>query len=136
MNHLIIVGNITADPRTATTQAGKNVCSFTVAVNRRKAAQGQPEADFFRVSAWGQLGENCAKYLTKGKKVAVTGSVSVSTYTTQKGETRAQMDVYAENVEFLSPATHTEEVPVHQTPRLPKKDAQGFIQVPDEDIPF
>ncbi|HIU18936.1 MAG TPA: single-stranded DNA-binding protein, partial [Candidatus Limiplasma stercoravium] len=63
MNKLTIIGNLTRDPELRTTSTGVNVCSFTVAVNRRRSAQGgnQPEADFFRVSAWRQLGENCAK---------------------------------------------------------------------------
>ena len=66
MNKLTIIGNLTRDPELRTTSAGINVCSFTVAVNRRGRrddASAQPEADFFRVSAWRQLGENCAKYL-------------------------------------------------------------------------
>ena len=95
-----------ADPKTNTTSNGKSVCNFTLAVNRRQKSQNSdhPEADFFRVAAWGALGESCQKYLSKGRKVAVTGAVSVSTYTTQDGTTRAQMEIkFAEDVEFLSP---------------------------------
>ena len=72
MNKLTIIGNLTRDPELRTTSTGVNVCSFTVAVNRRQrsqGAEGQPEADFFRVSAWRQLGEICQKYLAKGRKV-------------------------------------------------------------------
>lgn len=86
-----------------TTQDGTTVCNFTVAVNRRGKQQDHPEADFFRVAAWRQLGDACAKYLSKGKKVAVVGSVSVSTYTGNDGVTRAQLDVLAQDVEFLTP---------------------------------
>lgn len=103
MNKLTIIGNLTGDPELRTTTTGKSVCSFTVAVNRRRRVEGQPEADFFRVSAWDQMGENCAKYLAKGRKVAVIGSVSVRTYQTQSGENRASMEVQAQDVEFLSP---------------------------------
>ena len=94
-----------ADPKTNTTSNGKSVCNFTVAVNRRQRSQNSdhPEADFFRVAAWGAMGESCQKYLNKGRKVAVTGAVSVSTYTAQDGTTRAQMEIkFAEDVEFLS----------------------------------
>lgn len=74
------------------------MCSFTVAVNRR----GKDEADFFNVSAWRQLGENCAKFLDKGRKVCVVGSVSVRTWDT--GEKHgASLEVTADDVEFLSP---------------------------------
>ena len=94
MNKLFIVGNLTRDPELRTTSSGISVCSFTVAVNRRRSANSaagnnQPEADFFRVSAWRQLGENCSRYPAKGRKVAVTGSVSVNTYQGSDGTTRA-----------------------------------------------
>lgn len=86
-----------------TTQAGISVCSFTVAVNRRKTQNNQnPETDYFNVSAWRQLGENCAKFLDKGRKVCVVGSVSVRTWDT--GEKHgASLEVTADDVEFLSP---------------------------------
>ena len=103
MNKLTIIGNLTNEPELRTTPNGKSVCGFTVAVNRRRKVENQPEADFFRVSAWNALGENCVKYLTKGRKVAVTGSVSVRTYDTQQGEHRASMEVMADDVEFISP---------------------------------
>ena len=103
MNQLVIIGNLTADPQSRDVN-GKTVCNFTVAVNRRKTQQNQqPEADFFRVAAWDKLGENCQKYLAKGRKVCVTGPVSVRTYQAQDGSTRASMEVKANEVEFLSP---------------------------------
>ena len=79
------------------------LCTFTVAVSKRKTQDGQPDSDFFRVTAWRQLGENCAKYLAKGRKVCVIGPVSVSTYKGNDGAVRASMEVTAEDVEFLSP---------------------------------
>lgn len=103
MNRLTIIGNLTRDPENRTTQSGKEVCSFTVAVNRRqRRADGSNEADFFRVSAWGELGKSCQQYLVKGRKVAVIGPVSVNTYQGQDGATRASLDVIAQDVEFLS----------------------------------
>lgn len=102
MNRLMIIGNLTSDPELRTTPAGKSVCNFSVAVNRRNKVEGQPEADFFRVSAWNQLGENCGKYLAKGRKVAVVGSVSIRTYETQAGKHGATLEVMAQEVEFLS----------------------------------
>ena len=103
MNKLTIIGNLCQNPELRVTSQGISVCSFTVAVNRRNQKEGQPEADFFRVTAWRQLGENCGKYLAKGRKVAVVGMVSVSTYQANDGSTRAQMEVTADDVEFLSP---------------------------------
>ena len=104
MNKLYIIGNLTKDPELRTTPSGVNVCDFTVAVNRRqrREAQGQPEADFFHVTVWRGLGESCAKYLTKGRKVCCVGAVSVRIYQTQSGETRASLELTADDVEFLS----------------------------------
>ena len=103
MNKITIIGNLTRDPEMRTTTAGKSVCEFSVAANRRKKVEGQPEADFFRVSAWGELGENCGKYLVKGKKVCVIGPVSLNTYTKSDGSAGASLEVNANEVEFLSP---------------------------------
>ena len=108
MNRLFITGNATKDAELRTTPQGKNVCTFTVAVNRRKKVEGQPEADFFRVSAWDALGEICAKYIQKGKKVAVVGAVSVHAYSTQDGKPGATLDVVASEVEFLSGRSDSE----------------------------
>ena len=150
MNKVFIIGNLTRDPELRTTATGLSVCSFTVAVNRRqKNAQGQQEADFFRVSAWRELGENCAKYLAKGRKVAVIGSVSVSTYTSQQtGQTHASLEVTANDVEFLTPRDAVSEVYGDQTaaqaPAVPAEQSPapagrqiGFTEVQiDDELPF
>lgn len=138
-NKLTIIGNLTKDPELRTTAAGVNVCDFTVAVNRRQrrdAQNGQPEADFFRVSAWRQLGESCAKFLTKGRKVCVVGPVSVRTYQAQDGTTRASLEVTAEDVEFLSPSGQngTEQSAPAQAPAAPA----GFtaVDTDESELPF
>lgn len=127
MNKLTIIGNLTRDPETRVTQSGSSVCSFTVAVNRR----GQDDkTDFFRVSAWNKTGETCQKYLAKGRKVAVTGPVSVSTYTGQDGKAYANLEVMAQDVEFLTPKG---EQPA-PTPAAPVNN--GYQEVTDDDLPF
>ena len=147
MNKLFIVGNLTRDPELRTTSSGIAVCSFTVAVNRRRSANStaanQPEADFFRVSAWRQLGENCSKYLAKGRKVAVTGSVSVSTFQGNDGTTRASLEVTADDVEFLSPKGEGMMPGSEQSAPASGYGAvgtppqgSGFVQVDDEELPF
>lgn len=127
MNKLTIIGNLTRDPETRVTQSGSSVCSFTVAVNRR----GQDDkTDFFRVSAWNKTGETCQKYLAKGRKVAVTGPVSVSTYTGQDGKAYANLEVMAQDVEFLTPKG---EQPA-PAPAAPVNN--GYQEVTDDDLPF
>ena len=118
MNRLMIIGNLTKDPELRTTPAGKQVCNFSVAVNRRQKDQnGQTITDFFRVSAWNELANNCAKYLAKGKKIAVIGAVSVRTYESN-GKSGASLEVMASEVEFLSPKEQPQEqsqpIPVNE----------------------
>ena len=108
MQIITVIGNLTKDPETRTAPSGNTVCSFTVAVNRRRKTNGQPEADFFRVSAWNKLGENCQKYLAKGKKVFVSGTVSAHAFTGQDGTPMASIDIMANDVEFLSPKDTSE----------------------------
>lgn len=133
MNRLTIIGNVTRDPELRSTPNGVNVCSFTVAVNRRRTQDGQqPEADFFNVSAWRQLGENCAKFLRKGSKVCVIGSVSVRTFSRNDGTAGASMEVLASEVEFLSPQSASNEIAQNNTV-VP----QGFTRIDDpEGLPF
>lgn len=121
MNKSIIIGNLTRDPELRTTQDGTHVCNFTVAVNRRARAGVQPEADYFRVTAWRTLGENCAKYLTKGRKVCVTGPVAARAYTGSDGNVRATLELTADEVEFLSARNG--------------QDAGGFTPVDDDELP-
>ena len=141
MNKLTIIGNLTRDPELRTTSAGINVCDFTVAVNRRArrdAQSSQPEADFFRVSAWRQLGENCAKFLAKGRKVCVVGPVSVRTYQASDGTTRASLEVTADDVEFLS-ARNDGEAGAYSAPAAApaaEPQAAGFTAVETDELPF
>lgn len=144
MNRLTIIGNLTKDPELRTTQSGISVCTFTVAVNRRKTQNQQQEADYFRVSAWRELGENCAKWLIKGRKVAVVGPVSVSTYTGNDGKMYANLEVLANEVEFLSPAGQdTQNAAQNAAQRAPQQAQQtqmpiagGFTAVETDELPF
>lgn len=129
MNKLAIIGSLGRDPELRSTPNGIPVCTFSVGVTRRKG-NDEPQTDWFRVTAWRQLGENCNRYLTKGKKVFVSGPVSVSTYTAKDGTTRASMEVTAEDVEFLSPAGTGAE-------NAQADERAGFVKVEDDEIlPF
>ena len=128
MNKLAIIGSLGRDPELRSTPNGIPVCTFSVGVTRRKGNE-EPQTDWFKVTAWRQLGENCNRYLAKGKKVFVSGPVSVSTYTAQDGTTRASMEITADDVEFISPAgTGAENATVDER--------AGFVKVEDEILPF
>ena len=132
MNVLNITGNLTRDPESR--QVGeKTVCNFTVAVNRRqKDKDGKTVADFFRVSAWGRTGENCQKFLSKGRKVGVTGSVSVHPYLAQDGTAKANLEVFASDVEFLSSGNGNEQSAETSEPVV----TSGGTPVETDELPF
>ena len=134
MQKLIIIGNLTKAPELRHTQDGTPVCGFTVAVNRPKSANNnQPTADFFNVNAWRGLGETCAKYLDKGRKVCVVGRVSLRTWDSN-GKSGANLEVVADDVEFLSPREMPAETPA--TAPAPVDAQTGFTQVETDDLPF
>jgi single-strand DNA-binding protein len=123
VNNLTIIGNLVKNPELRTTNDGVSVCGFTVAVNRQKTKANQdPGADFFNVNAWRTLGENCAKFLEKGRKVAVTGRVSLRTWT-KEDKHGASLEVLAESVEFLSSKAET-------------PDPSGMERVEPDDLPY
>lgn len=131
MNLMIIIGNLTADPETRTTQDGKMVVSFTVAVNRRGNQQG---ADYFRVSAWNKLGELCKAYLSKGRKVSVTGSIRAGAYVNSEGKPIGTLELMADEIEFLSPRTDGAQSE-NKAPVNAPAVGGGFVRV-DEELPF
>lgn len=129
MQKIVIIGNLTRDPESRTIPSGNTVCSFTVAVNRNRGREG--EADYFRVSAWNKTGENCQKFLSKGRKVCVFGTVSVSAYNGQDGTAKGNLELLAEGVEFLSSRSESEAAPAQAV-----DEATGYIDVSDDDLPF
>ena len=142
MNKIVLIGNLTHDPETRSTPNGVTVCSFTIAVNRRFASQGgEKQTDFFCINAWRQLGDLCARYLTKGRKVAVIGELQARTYEAKGGTTRLSLDVSADEVEFLSPKGQEDGSANYSAPRPQQshgssQDMAGFNDISSDDIPF
>ena len=127
MNKLFIIASLGNDPVTRVTKDGIQVTSFNVAVNGR----GKDAAPiWFKINAWRGLAENCQKYLSKGKKIAVVGSVSLNTYTGNDGKQRASLEVNADEVEFLSPRDERKQETADER--------AGFVEVtdPDSELPF
>lgn len=100
MNNIILIGRLTKDPDLRYTQAGKAVCSFTLAVDRPYSGD-KKEADFINIVVWNKIGENCAKYLSKGRKAAVQGRLQIRSYEDNNGQRRYVTEVVANSVEFL-----------------------------------
>lgn len=100
MNRVVLIGRLTKDPELRQSQGGKSFCSFTLAVDRRKT-EGQQEADFIRCKAFSKTADNLAKYMSKGKLIAVSGSISTGSYKDKNGQTVYTTDVLAQEITFL-----------------------------------
>lgn len=103
MNSVQIIGRLTADPELRQTQSGVSTCRFTVAVNRKfKKQNGEYDADFISCTAWRQTAEFVSKYFSKGKMIALTGTLRTGSYTDKNHSdvTHYTTDVFVENVEF------------------------------------
>ena len=143
MNQHMIIGNLAHDPETGTTPAGVNWCRFKVAVRRKYRREGGPDADFIRVTAWRGLGDTCAKYLAKGRKVCVVGVPSASAWIGQDGQAKCQLELTADEVEFLggggggSQAPTDEDAPPERGGSAEPVDPQSGMAVTDpEELPF
>jgi single-strand DNA-binding protein len=103
MNKAILVGNLTKDPELMTTTNGIAVCRFTLAVGRRfPNASGERETDFLNIVVWRGQAENCHKYLKKGSKAGVIGTIQTRSYDAQDGTRKYITEIVADEVEFLS----------------------------------
>lgn len=102
INRVVLVGRLTRDPELRTTNTGKNVANFSIAVDKRfKGGEGEDTADFFRVSCWEKTAEFVANYLTKGRLVAVDGRLQSRKYQASDGTNREVVEVVAESVQGL-----------------------------------
>lgn len=163
MNKIIIIGRLTANPESRyvdTERGSQTVCSFSVAVNRKY--RNQDITEYFRVSCWNRQAENVMKYLHKGSQVCVTGPVSARAYAGNDGTLRANMEIQASEIEFLStgsgnagsqagqapPTQQQAQAPQQGTygqqqsynPPMDQAAEEGFMQIPDgignEGLPF
>lgn len=106
MNKVLMIGNLTRDPELSETPSGVAVCKFSIAVSRDYAnADGNRDTDFFNIVVWRGRAENCGKYLKKGNKVAIVGSLQNRSYEDKDGVKRNVTEIIASEVEFLTPKT-------------------------------
>ena len=117
INKVVLIGNLTKNPEKSVTSNGISVCKFDIAVQRRfENANGERETDFFKIIAWRGLADNCGKFLSKGKKAAVIGSIQNRSYDDKDGVKRYVTEIVADEVEFLSPKQEQAELkPVEDT---------------------
>lgn len=123
MNKVILIGNLTKDPELSKTTSDVSVCKFSIAVSRR---WGNSETDFFNVIAWRGQAENCSKFLRKGSKVAISGSIQTRTYDANDGSKRYITEIVADEVQFLSTKGSADEI----------NDTIGDMKPIDDTLPF
>lgn len=98
MNKVVFIGRLTKDPELATTNSGVSVCNFSIAVNRQ---YDNEQTDFINIVAWRGLADVCFKYLKKGAKVAICGSLQTRNYENSEGDKRYVTEIVASDIEFL-----------------------------------
>jgi len=143
VNVVILIGNICRDVELRHTQDGVPVTTFTVAVNRPAPKDSQErKADFIDVVVWRNQAENCAKYLSKGRKVSVTGRLRTRTYEESKGIKRKVVEVEAKHVYFLDSKNGSGARVEHAVPgeeNVPPHlmgGAGGGLDEFDDELPF
>lgn len=138
MNKVFLIGNLTRDPELTNTNSGISVCRLSIAVSRRYAnSDGSRETDFFNVTAWRAIAENCNKYLKKGSKIAVCGSIQNRSYEGTDGAKKFTTDIMADEIEFLSTKNDNGDGNM-TTPNYPSKEntVADLQPIDDDTLPF
>ena len=153
MNRVFLIGRLSRDPDLRHTTSGMAVCQINVAVSRRVTQGRDPETDFINVVVWDKQAENVARYLAKGRQVAVEGRIQTRSYDNNEGKRTYVTEVVANNVEFLGSASdnnRTQNVP-EENPfdSMPIDEPAGTsidndpfasfgekVEISDNDLPF
>lgn len=127
MNNIVLLGRLTKDADIRSTQSGKVVASFTLAVDRPYTQNGKKEADFIACQIWGKSAEVLGKSVHKGQRILLEGRLQIRQYTDKNGNKRTAAEVVAERFEFIERKEQTE----------PQSMEDFGQQMPfDEEIPF
>jgi single-strand DNA-binding protein len=151
INRVVLTGNLTRDPELRSTPSGMSVCSLRIASNTRRKNQATGEwedkPNFFDVTVWAAQGENCARFLSKGRPVAVDGRLEWREWETQDGNKRQSVEIVADSVQFLGGRddgangggggfTPRSDVPVDDRDFQPAAAGARSSAPAEDDIPF
>lgn len=142
MNKVILMGRLTRDPevRVSTGERQTTIGRFSIAVDRRFKREGQPEADFFNCTTFGKQAEFVERYLHKGTKVVVVGSVQNDNYTNKDGQQVYSVQIMVDEIEFAESKNASDGSGSTYQPAQPSTgNANDFMNIPDgvvEDLPF
>jgi single-strand DNA-binding protein len=150
INRVVLTGNLTRDPELRSTPSGMSVCSLRIASNTRRKDNSTGEwtdkPNYFSVTVWGAQGENCARFLSKGRPVAIDGRLEWREWTGQDGNKREAIEIVADGVQFLGGrddapmggngfAPHSD-VPADTSDFTPQPVGARSSAPADDDIPF
>lgn len=127
INSVVLMGRLTANPELRTTQTGKIVASFSLAVDRDFQQDGEKQADFISVVAWGKTAEFIDKYFCKGRMIAIVGRIQTRTYTDKDGNKRKATEVMANKVSFTGEKAEPSE---HEPSRIEGYEPAGKTRNP------
>lgn len=135
VNKVILGGRLTAEPELKQTANGVYVTSFTIAINRKYAKEGQQTTDFIDCVAWRKAAEIICKHFGKGSSIFVFGELQKRAWETESGEKRYKTEAVVDDVYFVDSKG---EVSTQATtePEYSSADAEDFTDIPDEPLPF
>lgn len=144
MNKVILMGRLTRDPEVRYSQNGNNtaVGHYSLAVDRRFKRDGQPEADFFNCTVFGKNAEFAEKYLRRGTKIAITGSLQQNNYTNKNGEKVYDVQIIVDDQEFAESKNASaggDNSNYSASRPAPSAASDGFMNIPngvEDDLPF
>lgn len=125
MNKFIGLGNLTKDPELKEIKSGKSVCVFSIAINNKV----NDSVTFVDVETWNKSAENCARFLSKGRKVLVEGRLQLNTWNSKSGETRSKLFCIADLVTFLDKSSENQESSNNQQQSAPIEEDE-FADIP------
>lgn len=105
INRVILVGRLTKEPEIRMTPSGAKVCQYTLAVNRNRKADGQPEADFISCVSWNKTAELMNQYLSKGALIGIEGRIQTRSYDDNTGRKVYVTEIITDSVQFLESKT-------------------------------
>lgn len=155
INRVVLVGRLTKEPELRTTQSGAKVCQYTLAVNRTRKTEGQPEADFISCVSWNKTAELMNQYLSKGALIGIEGRIQTRSYDDNTGRKVYVTEVITDSVQFLeskqnndqnqnkqpnqaytTPKTQSQEQPVQYAVNLTAQAEMDTLDISPDDLPF
>ena len=138
LNEIILQGRVTSDLELKTTNSGKSVCSFSLAVERDFSTNGEKTTDFINIVTWNNTAEFVSKFFAKGKQMIVKGSLQTRKYQTQNGETRTATEVVADKAYFAGDKSSQPAPQYNEPVQTISQNVEKFeeVQFDYEDVPF